>query len=143
VTNPAPSTAEIIFTLPDEPAMRAAALAAKAIAEGAEIYRTLSEPWQVKVRPGSVPAADWRGRLIALVEVLLPGEGPGSLTGHLDAIAELAERCANLHAATSLPLRPALHLEALTPALKEMAAQLRQIYVEASGENPWEDAPDA
>jgi hypothetical protein len=143
-TTPDPITAELIVTVPDVEQRRRAALAAAAVADGARIYMSAAgPPWLLKASQGGLSATDWRERLIVLAEVLLPGEAARApLADHLDQIAELAERCANLHAATTLPLRPEMHLEALTPALKDIATQLRAIYVAVAGENPWEGAPD-
>jgi hypothetical protein len=142
MTTTDPITAELIVTLPDEAALIAATFAAAAVAPDAALFRSSAAPWQLKASAGRTDAATWRGRLVSLVEVLLPGAGATPLAAHLDTLGDLAERCANLHAAASLPLRPELHLEALTPALREMSAQLRQIYVAVAGEDPWEDAPD-
>jgi hypothetical protein len=129
-------------TLPDRATLRSATLAAIAVAgAGAELLQSTAEPWQLRISAGTLGADVWRERLASLVEVLLPGRNLAP--GHLDQIADLAERCSNLHAATSLPLNSEMHLEALKPALKEMAAQLRAIYVAATGEDPWEDEPHA
>jgi hypothetical protein len=140
---PVTPVVELTATLPDRADLRIVTLAAiTVLGAGAELLQSTAEPWQLKARQGTLGVAPWRARLINLVELLLPGEAAPSLPAdHLDTIANLAERCANLHAATSLPLRPELHLEAIAPALQEMAAQLRAIYVEVSGEDPWEDEP--
>jgi hypothetical protein len=74
VSNPDPITAELIVTFADESALARATLAARAVAEGAALYRSTAPPWQLKAAQGLLSQADWRQRLLNLVEVLLQAE---------------------------------------------------------------------
>ena len=56
----------------------------------------------------------------------------------LDQIGEIADRCDNLAHAARLPMPPEFHVTQLTRALANVRDQLRALYVEASGDNPWE-----
>jgi len=57
----------------------------------------------------------------------------------LDALGKIADSIDNIMAATELPLPPAMHLEQIKYRLPEWSAQIKGIYVELCGENPWEE----
>lgn len=62
-------------------------------------------------------------------------------TEELDAIGRLADKANNFAHATLLPLPAKMHAEQLSIGMKDIRDALRKIYVEASGDNPWEDEP--
>lgn len=55
----------------------------------------------------------------------------------MEVLGEQADTIANLLAAMNMPLPPQLHLDALRPALTDVLAKLRQVYVTETGDNPW------
>lgn len=55
----------------------------------------------------------------------------------VDEIGALVDLCANMLAASVLPVPPAIHIEALTGKYREMQSRLRVLYVKLSGEDPW------
>jgi hypothetical protein len=74
--SPDPITAELIVTFPDEATLAREALDAAHVAEGADLLRSTRPPWQLKARRGRLGVDAWRDTLVALVEALLPVEGP-------------------------------------------------------------------
>lgn len=55
----------------------------------------------------------------------------------IEEIGELVDHCANMLAASVLPVPPAIHLEALTGGYRDMQDKLRTIYVKLAGDDPW------
>lgn len=70
---PEPMTAtvpELILTAPDEATLRSLTGVAMAVAEEAQLYRTMCEPWQLRiVKKPDVPDAAWRKALRLILEV--------------------------------------------------------------------------
>lgn len=60
-------------------------------------------------------------------------------TDNVEEIGRLADTADNYIAATSLPLPASFHVEQLKAGLKDISARLKQIYVNVTGENPWEE----
>lgn len=56
-----------------------------------------------------------------------------------DDSGQVADTVDNLISALTLPLPDKLHLQALRESLPSVRDRLRAIYVEQTGENPWED----
>lgn len=56
-----------------------------------------------------------------------------------DRLGRLADRIDNLTHAMALPLPDSVHLQALRDAMPELRDELKAIYVEVTGENPWEE----
>ena len=56
----------------------------------------------------------------------------------LDQIGEIADDCDNFAHAAQLPMPPQFHVEQLTRGFEHVRDLLRALYVEASGDNPWE-----
>lgn len=56
-----------------------------------------------------------------------------------ERIGLLADRVSNLLGAMKLPMPPQMHLDQLRKSLPELRDELRQLYADATGENPWED----
>lgn len=57
---------------------------------------------------------------------------------NMDKIGELSDRIENLTYAAKLNLPPAMHLEQITKVIVEIKDELRAIYKDTTGENPWE-----
>lgn len=57
----------------------------------------------------------------------------------LEELGTLADQANNLAAASQLPLPPAMHVEQLRNGLVSIDQALRHLYIEISGENPWDD----
>jgi len=57
----------------------------------------------------------------------------------LERISELVDKASNCIAATQLRVRPEIHVEGLRGGLQEIEQALRELYIEISGENPWDD----
>lgn len=57
----------------------------------------------------------------------------------LERISELVDKASNCISATQLRVRPEIHVEGLRGGLQEVEQVLRELYVEISGENPWDD----
>lgn len=56
----------------------------------------------------------------------------------LDEIGSLADTCDNMRAASTLPVPPSIHIEAMTAKYIELRTRLRAVYVKLSrGEDPW------
>lgn len=58
-----------------------------------------------------------------------------------DKIGEWADTINNLLGATQLPMPAQFHLEQITLAMALMRDEMRAVYAEATGENPWEGHP--
>lgn len=54
-----------------------------------------------------------------------------------DQIGRLADKCDNIHAAGNLPLPADVHLPIVRTSLLDMRDELRAMYVQLTGENPW------
>lgn len=63
---------------------------------------------------------------------------PGWWKDNVEEIGRLSDTVDNYIAATNLPMPPKFHLEQLKDVLKKVSAKLKEIYVNASGYNPWE-----
>jgi len=57
----------------------------------------------------------------------------------LDKLGRLADIANNLAAASQLPVPPAVHIEGMRQGLIDIDKALRALYVEISGDDPWED----
>jgi hypothetical protein len=57
----------------------------------------------------------------------------------LDRLGQISDTADNCLAASNLPVSTAIHLEGMREALKKIRDEIRGIYLEASGENPWEE----
>lgn len=57
----------------------------------------------------------------------------------LDKIGKLVDTANNCIAATQLRVRPEIHVEGLRGGMQEIEQALRELYIEISGENPWDD----
>jgi len=55
----------------------------------------------------------------------------------LNRIGTLADKCDNIHAASKMPLPADVHLPIIRTSLLDMRDELRGIYEQISGENPW------
>jgi hypothetical protein len=51
---------------------------------------------------------------------------------------ELIDTLDNLAHALQLPLRPEMHVEQLRARLPELVNDFKAVFVESTGENPWE-----
>jgi hypothetical protein len=54
-----------------------------------------------------------------------------------ERIGELADRLDNLLAATNLPMSPEFHLRQVKVGLEEISKELKAIYKDAAGVDPW------
>ena len=63
----------------------------------------------------------------------------GSLNSevNLETLGGLVDRLENLLGALTLPLEPQMHLDGLTPNLKQIKNELKQAYFEFGGEDVW------
>lgn len=59
----------------------------------------------------------------------------------LDELGRIADRVDNLVHAGTIPMPDSLRLRVLVVALPELRDDLRKLYVDVSGENPWSDEP--
>lgn len=57
---------------------------------------------------------------------------------NIEAIGQLADRADNFAAAVKLPLPPKVHADQLAEGMREISRELKRIYVEVTGENPWD-----
>lgn len=55
----------------------------------------------------------------------------------IEIIGGLVDRCDNLVAASQLPMKPEFHLQQLRSALIDIGTDLRSLYRDISGEDPW------
>lgn len=60
----------------------------------------------------------------------------------LEKLGNLADQANNLAAASQLPLPATMHVEQLRNGLVSIDLALRGLYVEISGENPWENSEE-
>lgn len=61
----------------------------------------------------------------------------------LNRLGELADQCDNYVGASMLPyLQPAYHVTQMRYGFRQLSKALKQLYVEATGENPWENEPE-
>lgn len=58
-------------------------------------------------------------------------------TEKLDRLGALADTVDNLLAAENLPLPPDLAKRARCASLEDLRDKMRELYIDASGENPW------
>lgn len=56
----------------------------------------------------------------------------------LERLGLLIDELDSLAHGLKLPMPPHMHVEALAIALPEKVKKLKELYVEATGENPWE-----
>lgn len=59
----------------------------------------------------------------------------------LDCLGKISDSADNFHHASQLNLKAALHAEQLSKGMLNIRDQIRKLYVEVSGENPWADEP--
>lgn len=59
----------------------------------------------------------------------------------IDQLGRLADQLDNLIGAMDLPMPATFHVGQLKQTLPEIAAAIKQLVVDVSGENPWEGAP--
>jgi len=59
--------------------------------------------------------------------------------GNLDKIGILADEIDNLIAGLNIPMEPSFHIDMLKKILPEKSKVLKQIFIEETGENPWDD----
>lgn len=59
----------------------------------------------------------------------------------MERIGQLSDKADNYHGASRLPFSPRIHLDALSGGMLEIRDELRAIFIEVTGENPWEFHP--
>ena len=59
----------------------------------------------------------------------------------LDSLGKISDTADNFSHASQLHLPAALHAELLSKGMVNIRDQIRKLYVEVSGENPWADEP--
>lgn len=64
-------------------------------------------------------------------------EHPASNQIVAEKVGKLADTCDNLKSALTMPLPFHIHKEALNGSLETMRNELREIYIEMTGANPW------
>jgi hypothetical protein len=57
---------------------------------------------------------------------------------NLEKIALLSDKIENLGCGLELPMLPLFHVEQMKKQLPRIAEEIRTIYKEETGENPWE-----
>lgn len=57
----------------------------------------------------------------------------------LDKLGRLADQANNLAAASQLPVAPAIHVACMRQGLIDIDKALKKLYIEISGDDPWED----
>jgi hypothetical protein len=57
---------------------------------------------------------------------------------NLEKVGILVDRLENLAAILQIPMNPLIHIDQMQKVLPELAEELKTIYKEESGENPWE-----
>jgi hypothetical protein len=55
-----------------------------------------------------------------------------------EALGQLIDSIDSLAHGLNLPLPPKMHVEQLSIALPEKVKQLKEVFVEITGENPWD-----
>ncbi|WP_140221232.1 hypothetical protein [Pseudomonas oryzihabitans] len=58
----------------------------------------------------------------------------------IEQLGDQIERLLNLAAALEMPLPDHLHVDQLRKSLPEITADLRKVYADLAGEDPWGDA---
>jgi len=58
-----------------------------------------------------------------------------------ERIGKMSDRTDNLYYASRMPLPAEAHKKILQGALQDIRDDLRKLYVEITGENPWEGGP--
>ena len=59
----------------------------------------------------------------------------------LDKLAALADTAENCASASTIPMPPAIHIQALSGKMEEISVALKDLYREVSGTDPWEGHP--
>ena len=59
-------------------------------------------------------------------------------SANMEELGKIADRVESLLCASRLPLPPGVHLQALQESLESLIQDLRRIYIDETGENPWE-----
>lgn len=54
-----------------------------------------------------------------------------------EKIADLSDRAENYSYAATLPIEPELHVRKLREGMQGLRDELREIYIQATGSNPW------
>ena len=55
----------------------------------------------------------------------------------LEGLARLAGVADNYYAASGMQLPPEMHIECLRTGMAAISEQIKKLYVETTGENPW------
>lgn len=55
-----------------------------------------------------------------------------------DSLGRLSDKCDNLFHASKLPMPDKLHKEQLASAMEDIRDELRKIYIDETGQNPWD-----
>jgi len=55
----------------------------------------------------------------------------------LEDLGRIADMADNYHAAAGMQLPASMHIECLRTGMAAISEQIKKIYVEASGANPW------
>ena len=57
----------------------------------------------------------------------------------LSTIGELADKADNYLGVAALPMPDSVKVDGLNQGLTELSEELKSLYIELSGENPWQD----
>lgn len=55
----------------------------------------------------------------------------------MDRIGELADKADNFYHGAQLPLPPQIHIMGLTAGMESLRDELRALFTDVTGENPW------
>lgn len=59
----------------------------------------------------------------------------------LEALGQIVESAANYEALTMLPMPTEVHFGALLDGMRKLRDEARRLYVEVSGDDPWDGHP--
>ena len=59
----------------------------------------------------------------------------------LEELGRLADMANNLAAASQLPVSPVIHIAGMRQGLIDIDRALKALYIEITGDDPWEDGP--
>lgn len=60
------------------------------------------------------------------------------MTEHMEKLGLIVDKIENYAAALQLSVPAYIHMEQLREALPEIAKELKEVYINETGENPWE-----